>query len=242
MLDLHLELARVNYQTCVEVLLPLLVEHCAEKTAPNELDRALAGLGKDAVPAARALLDEMGTDEKDGLIVWLISAHEQRLRNAANRHLDELFGAPIVRIGRFSAVDRPGVRLALFAEQVVIDYPALLQSSLVSEGIDQIGEENGVLKSAAKLAVKMGMHLSPENLEKQSVRLLNAERVKARLMTVLQEAVRQEGVDVTVEDMTVEQSGAILPAQGGAAAENPLGSRWLSMLTEKARELREKRA
>lgn len=242
MLNIRLELARANYRACVEVLLPPLVEHCAGKAAPNELDRFLAGLGADAAPAACALLDELSADDKDRLIVWLVSAHEERLRSSANRHLTELVGAPIIRIGHFAAVDRPGSALALFAEQVDIDYPALLQSPLVGEGIDQIGEENGVLKSAAKLAVKMGMHLSSDNLEKQSVRLLNSDKVKSRLMRVMEDAVRQEGVDVAVEDVIVERSDAILlPAQLSDAAGAPpdaFGERLMAALDAKAKELR----
>lgn len=219
MLDIRLELARVDHRRCVEVLLPLLVEHCAAKTEPNELDRFLAALGPDAAPAACALLGEMGTDEKDGLVVWLVSAHEERLRNAANRHLAELVNAPIIRIGRLSALDRPGTRLALLASQVQIDYPALLHSPLVEDGIEQIGRENSVLKSAARLAVQMGMHLSSESLEKQCIALLNSAKVKERLMSVMQDALRQEGLDITVADMVVERSAAnALDASGAAGA------------------------
>lgn len=237
MLDLRLELSQVNYRKCVEVLLPPLVEHCAEKAEPNELDRLLAGLGTEAAPAACELLDELSADDKDRFVVWLVAAHEDRLRSSANRHLAELLGAPAIRIGRFAAVDRPGSALALLAEQVAIDYPTLLESRLVNEGIEQIGEENGVLKSAAKLAVKMGMRLSPENLEKQSVRLLNSEKVKSRLTAVLEDAVRQEGVDVTVADMIVEQSGAVrLPAQlsQSGAPDGAFGERLLKELGARA--------
>ena len=108
MLNIQLDVARADYRRCVEVLLPQLVEHCAAKTAPNETDRFLSGLGAEAVPAACALLGEMSADDKDRMVVWLVSAHEERMRNSANRHLAELFGASIVRIGHFAAVDRPG--------------------------------------------------------------------------------------------------------------------------------------
>ncbi len=206
MLDIRLEIDRVDYKKCVEALLPQLVEHCAAKAAPNELDRFLAKLGQDAVPAACSLLDEMDTDAKDKMVVWLVSAHEERMRASANRHLAELFGAPLIRIGRFSAQDRPGSRLALLATRVDADYPELLRSRPVEEGIEQIGKENGILKSVAKLAVQMGTHLSNENLEKQGLLLLNSERIKSRLTAVLQDAVRQAGMEATIENMTVERS------------------------------------
>ncbi len=242
MLDLRLELARVDHEKCVEALLPQLVEHCAAKAAPNELDRLLGALGPDAVPAARAMLGGMDTDAKDRLVVWLVAAHEERMRNSANRHLAELTGQPIIRVGRLAALDRPGSRLALQARQVDIDYPALLKSPLVEEGIERIGAENGVLKGAARLALQMGAHLSPENLEKQGLLLLNAGRVKQRLMAVMQEAVCQAGLDVTVEDMLVERSAGV-PDEPESDADARAGmAAFLESLAARARKLREEEA
>ncbi|MBQ9458890.1 MAG: hypothetical protein IJU66_03055 [Oscillospiraceae bacterium] len=216
MLDICLEVASINYRKCVELLLPQLIEHCAGKREPNELDRYLASLGTEAVAAACSLLEEMNADEKDELIVWLVAAHEERLKNAANRELAGVLGGDIVRIGRFAAVDRPGDKLTLLATQVAVDYPRLLGSRAVNEGVEQIGAENSVLKGAAKLALSLGQYLSAESLEKQSVMLLNSAKVRQRLMAVLQEAVCNEGVDVVVESMSVERSTAASPAAEGA--------------------------
>ena len=83
MLDIRLEIGQINYRKCIEAMLPPMVEHCAAKEHPGELDSFLAGLGTDAVPAACALLDRMSTDEKDEMVIWLIMSHEERLRNAA---------------------------------------------------------------------------------------------------------------------------------------------------------------
>ena len=205
-MDIVLELAQVNHRRCVEVLLPRLVEHCAAKTQPNELDRFLAELGADAAPAACALLDEMDVDRKDRMIVWLVSAHETRMRNSANRHLAELLGRDVIRIGRFFALDRPGSRLSLCAADVAVDWSALLHSEAVRDGVEQLSGENSILKGAAMLVLRMSAHLPNESLEKQGVALLNSDLVKRRLMSVLQDAVRQEGLDVTLEDLSVRPS------------------------------------
>ena len=239
MLNIQLDVVQIDYRACVEKLLPQLVEHCAAKSAPNELDRFLSDLGAEAAPAACALLKEMSGDEKDQMVVWLVSSHEERMRNSANRHLSELFGAPIVRIGHFAALDRPGSRLALLAEQVDIDYAALLRSPLVGEGIERLGSENSVLKGAAKLAVQMGAHLSGESLEKQGLLLLNSAKVKQRLMEVLQDAVRQTGLDVALEGMSVERSAAILlPAVGAEPIPGSFEDQMMRKLANKAAELR----
>ncbi len=239
MLNIQLDVARVDYRRCVEVLLPQLVEHCAAKTAPNETDRFLTGLGAEAVPAACALLDEMDTDDRDSMVVWLVSVHEERMRNSANRRLAELFGAGVVRVGHFAAIDRPLSRLALLAEQVDIDYAALLRSPVVSDGIERIGSEYGILKSAAKLAVQMGTHLSGESLEKQGLLLLNSPKIKRRLMEALQDAVRQAGLDVELESVTAERATAILlPQSTTGPIPGAFEERMMRKLADKAAALR----
>lgn len=213
MLSIKLEVGQINYRKCVEAMLPPLVEHCAAKENPNELDKFLAKLGNDAAPAACAVLDGMDVDAKDKMVVWLVTAHEERMRNSANRHLAELLGGPVIRIGRFVAQDRPGSRLSLQALQVEIDYAALLASPAVADGIEQIGGEHSVLKGAAKLAVQMGSRLPPAQLEKYCATLLNSEKVKGKLMSALTEALRQTGLDVTLDDFVVESGDVIeLPA------------------------------
>ena len=208
-MDICLDIERIDHEACVRALLPRLVEHCAAKAQPNELDKFLARLGPDAAPAACALLRDMDADAKDRMIVWLIASHEERMRASANRHLARLFGAGVIQIGRLLAVDRPGSRLSLRAANVAADWAALLRSPAVGEGIDRLGSENSVLKGAARLVLQMGSHLSNESLERQGVALLRSERVKRRLIAVMQDALRQEGLAVTIADLTVEQGGAL---------------------------------
>lgn len=214
MLGIQLEIREIQYEKCIEALLPQLVEHCAAKSAPNDLDRFLASLGPDAVPAACAVLKTLNADERDQMVVWLTSAHEERMRNSANRHLAELTGGPMIHIGRLLAVDQPGSRLFLKAAQVQIDYPALLKSAFVRDGIQQIGTEHALLKGAAKLAVQMGSRMSPENLEKYCITLLNSGKIKGKLMAVLADGLLHAGLAITVADMVVqsERPGAFTGA------------------------------
>lgn len=240
MLDIRLELSKINYRKCIEVLLPPLVEHCASKSAPNELDTFLAKLGPDAARAACAVLDGMSVDGRDKMVVWLVSAHEERMRNSANRHLSELFGAPLVRIGHFAALDRPGNRLSLLATQIDADYASLLHSPLVKEGVAQLGQENAILKGAAQLALQFGAYLPPESLEKYGLGLLNAEGVKQRLKGALQEGVLQAGLDAEIEDMFVEQSGVgpLPDAAGDNAVPDSFEKELLGALSAQAEALR----
>lgn len=222
MLDIRLEIGQINYRRCIEAMLPPMVEHCAAKEHPGELDSFLAGLGKDAVPAACTLLERMSTDEKDGMVIWLIMSHEQRLRNAANRHLAAFLGGPLVRIGRFIALDQPGSRMTLLASQVDIDYAALLECPLVTEGVERISGDNGVLKGAAKMMLSMGRLMSPAGLEKQGLTLLGTKRIKEKLMSAITDGLRQAGLELEIADMTAQIStgaqmndasvGTVIPA------------------------------
>ena len=94
-----------------------------------------------------------------------------------------------------------------------IDYhqcvEALLSSPLVADGVERLGETNSFLKGAAKLALQMGAHMSPENLEKQGVALLNAKKIKEKLKTALADALRQVGLDVEIEDVVAETANVI---------------------------------
>ena len=143
------------------------------------------------------------------MVVWLVTAHEERLRNAANRRLAELLGGALIRIGYLIARDRPGSRMTLLATQVQIDYAALLRSPLIADSVERIGADNGILRGAAKLALQMGAHMSPENLEKHCVSLLNSKRIKEGLMSTLTDALRQAGLDIEVEDMVAESNTVI---------------------------------
>ena len=206
MLDIRLEIGQINYHRCIEAMLPPLVEHCAAKANPNELDRFLAGLGADAVPAACAVLDSMNTDEKDKMVIWLIMSHEERLRSATNRHLAAYLGGPLVRIGRFAAIDQPGTRMTLLASQVEVDYAALLESPLVTDGIERIGTDNGVLKSAAKMMLTMGKLMPAAKLEKYGLSLLGSGGIKEKMMSAISDGLKKAGLDITLNDLTAEIS------------------------------------
>ena len=230
-MDIRLELGAVDHKTCVEALLPALVAHCAAKERPNELDRFLAGLGADAARSACAVLDTLTADEKDKAVVWLVSAHEERMRQSANRHLAALFGAPIVRVGRFYAADRPGSELTLHAAQIAVDYPALLRNRVVTDAVERLGGENSVLRGAAMLVLRLGAHMSDESLEKQGILLFNAPQVKRRLMAVMQDAVRHAGLAVTIRDMAAEPDGAT-PAP--AVSDDAFGERLMAAIQAEA--------
>jgi len=238
MLDIRLEIGQINYRSCVEAMLPPLVEHCAAKENPNELDRFLAELGSDAVPAACAVLDNMQTDEKDKMVIWLIMSHEERLRSASNRHLERLLGGPLVRIGRFIAIDQPGTRMTLLASQVEVDYAALLKSPLVTERVERMSD-NGVLKGAAKMMLSMGKFMPASGLEKQGLNLLGNPRIKEKLMGAISGGLRQAGLDITIGDLTAEISR---PAQLSEtmAAQIPAGyeKELMDALTAEVRKMR----
>lgn len=233
MLCIKMELEKINYHACVKALLPQLVEHCAAKRSPNELDRFLAGLGADAVPAVCSVLDELSDAQKNRVVVWLAATHEERMRNAANRRLAELLGGPMIRAGRLIAAEEPDGRMILEAAQVAVDYAALLKSPFASEGAERLGIDNVLLKGAARLAIQMGSHLPPESLEKYCISLLNSDKIRARLMNMLNEAITQAGLEAVPRSISVEDDSVIqLPAQLSSGAHIPGGDSLEKELTD----------
>ena len=213
MVNIRLEIERIDYEKSVEKLLPRIVDSCAQKEKPGELERFVRKLGPDTVPVTKKLLRYLDDEVKDQIIVWLVSAHGEGLTETANEYLAELLPGPAVRLGALLAQDRPGPRLALLAERVRIDYAALLQSPLAASGVEQLGTESGLLKGAAKLALQMGARLSPDALEKQGIALLGSERVKPRLLSAFSEGLEQMGLFVRFRDMALRNDSVIeLPA------------------------------
>ena len=209
MLSIRLEIGEIDYETCAEALLPPLVGKCAARAAPSELEKFVGKLGPDAVPIARSLLGYLDGDVKDRLVVALLTAHEAGLRGALNGYLAQLLPGPAVKIGCLSALDQPGSRLSLRASQIEVDYAALLDSPLVADGLDHLGGESSLLKSAAKLALQMGTRMPPEKLEKQVISLLGTDKVKSKLLTALADGLSRAGLAVTFRDMIVETTAAI---------------------------------
>ena len=214
MLTIRLEVERIDYENSISHLLPQVVEHCAGRNRPSEIEKFVGKLGSDAVPVVLRLLGYLKDDVKDDILVWLISAHKERLRAEANEYLSQVLHGDIVRIGYFFAQNQPGSRLVLMASDIKIDYEALLESPVVAGSVEQLGERSGFLKGAAKLALQVGSKMSGDSLEKQGAALLGSERVKERLLPALAEALQKVGLSVAFLDMEVESGNVIaLPEQ-----------------------------
>lgn len=198
MLTIRLELQSIDYERSVAGLLPMVVERCAAKASPGPLEKFMARLGTDAVPVAERLLNYLGDDAKDRLIVWLLTSHEEALRGSFNGYLEQILPGGVVRVGRLGAEDREGSRLMLRASRVEVDYRGLLASPLLSAGVEHLG-----MKGAAALALRVGSMLPPEQLEKQGLALLGSEGVKAGLLSAMTGALEKIGLFVTPWDLYV---------------------------------------
>lgn len=203
MLNGTLEIEAVDYERSLAGLLPLLVDKYRDRPGSGELGKLLDRLGEDVVPVARKLLSYLSPDDKDRVMVALLNANREKLVESANRHLSSLL--PIT-IGTLWAQDREGSRLSLFCAGVEVDYPALLNSPLLEQGVDKLGAEGGFLKGAARLALQM---MSPEAIEKQGVALLGSESMKATLLPRFTEALARVGLHVTLRDLVLTSAEGV---------------------------------
>ena len=204
MLNIRLEIERIDYERSLERLLPKAVAVCAEKDSPGELDKFLAKLGADAVPVAKRLLSYMDVRIRDEIVVSLINTRAEKLTVSANAYLNEMMPGAL-RIGGFRAEDQGGPRLALMALQVRADYAALLNSPALKSSVDQLG----AMRGPAKLAMQIGTNMSPDKLEKHGIALLTSDHVKPKLLSALSDALAEAGLVVYFRDMIVETSNVI---------------------------------
>ncbi|MBR1758000.1 MAG: hypothetical protein IJ744_04625 [Lachnospiraceae bacterium] len=199
MLKIHLQIEKIDYETCMEELLPKLMESWSKKQTPSDLENFVLQLGANAVPAAKSVLSYMDVDQRDQIMVRMIGKHEEKLTEKANRSLEKRIPGA-VKIGGLLAEDQEGAKVGLTARDVSVDYAKLLEAPAIKNAVEQMG----LLKGPAKLALQMGANLSPDVMEKMGVTLLNSEAVKPKLLGVLSDALAQAGLAVTLSDLMVE--------------------------------------
>ncbi len=210
MLDICLHIAHIDYKRSLAGLYPAVRSRIAAREKLRELDKLLGRLGGDALPVAEMLLDYVSDSAKIDIAVWYINSHGAKLAETVNAALARRLSGSAVRIGSVHAERLFGNRLALLASQVEIDCAALLASPLVERKLDELSGESALLRSAARLALSMGTRMSPDSLEK----LLSSEKVQAKLLDALREALEHTGLYMEFQRMELRQDTATsLPAE-----------------------------
>ena len=204
MLNIRLEIENIDYEATIENLLPQLVETVSQKEDQGEINKFLTRLGPDMIPVAKKLLGYLDDTTRVRIAVWLIESNGDQLAELTNRVLAEQMPGALI-IGAFHAEELPGAKLALMAQQVNVDYPALLNSPLLISSIDSLGP----MKAPARLIMQMGSIMPAETLEKQGVTLLRSDLVKPKLLAAISDALRSAGVIMTFRNMTLESSNFI---------------------------------
>lgn len=191
MLRAIVEVERIDYDQCIENLLPRFARKCASRNKPSELDKFITRLGADAVPVAKRIIRYLDQNARDQIIIAMIEPHRDRLVQAANERLAKLIPGQAVVIGGLEMSDLPGSWMTISATQIQIQYGELANSPLLS---------GGVLGGAARLALQMAR---PAAIEKQAIALLASDLVKPKLLSALSDALQKAGLVVTLRDMTV---------------------------------------
>lgn len=199
MINIKLDVERIDYDKSVEGLLPPVLEWVSKDERLKEAKRFIAKLGGDTVPVVKKLLGYLDDDAKDEIIVWLLSRHSEQLRKSADEVLGKLFPGAF-QIGNVAAENKPGSRLLFRAEQVEVTYSALLDSPLVENKIPEQG--SGLLKGAARLLSL----IPPAQLEKQGITLLQTDKVKAKMIPALTEGFAKAGLYMTIRGMEIEEA------------------------------------
>lgn len=212
MLRIDLDIARIDYEGALELLLPPFLARCAEAPSPGELEKLVRKLGGDALPVAKRLLRYLDTDLKDALVVSLVNRYRGELAAAVNGLLDREVPVGSARIGSLFAQDLPGPRLLLRAEGVSLDYAALLGSQKVADALEQALRGDEILLGAARLLVRTAALLPAERLEKQAVSLLSADKVRQKLLAAVTERLERQSFPAVFRDVQIHSLEKAAPA------------------------------
>lgn len=195
MIKIRFEIQSINYEKCFENLIPKLTKESRENKNPNEIDKLIQSLGDDLVPVVNKLVGYLDTDTRDQIIVWLIEEQQDLVVSSANKAIHDLLGGDAVVIGNLYAQDQPGSRIALHAGHVKTDSKKLIESPALK----------GVTGGMAKLVFSI---TDSATIEKEVVKLLSTDFVKAKLLSILSDSLRKAGLVITLRDVAVmEDSG-----------------------------------
>ena len=128
MIKIRIEVQKIDYEKCLESLIPQLTKDFKASTNPTEVEKLIMRLGDDIVPVAKNLIGFLDTDTRDQIIVWLIEKLQDTIIDSANKALHDLLGVDAVILGTLYAQDRPGTKIALHAGQVRTDSSQLVNS------------------------------------------------------------------------------------------------------------------
>ena len=191
----------IDYEKCVENLIPQMIEDCQGKSNLSELEKLLVKLGDDAVPVMMKLLRYFDTDARDQLFAWILEDQQDMFVSTANKEIGKIFSEGTIVIGGFCAKDTPGPEITLFATDVKIDYEQLVESPALG---------GGLLGGAAKVAYQLS---GPASFEKNGIKLLSSDLVKPMLMTTLSDSLEEAGLALTLGDVELLDDHVVdLPA------------------------------
>lgn len=208
MLHISFLITDIDYSATFHTLFPYILEKCARVGSPNLLLRLFLELNGDAEPVLNRLVSLLDEGERQMILCRCMDAYRGTLIARLNEGLQKNPLGKCFSIGSV-ALSRRGGALRLSADDVSVDYPALLDSE----------PARGVLSGAAPL-LKAGASIFQKQFERLGIEALRQEPMKQKVLEVLQSTLSDKGIFLTLSDVTIVQTSA--PA-GALLAETPAG-------------------
>lgn len=205
----------IEYEKCFRSLFPALVRKIDAMENPGTAFRFMTKMGDDLLPVMLKIMDHISNEEKEKLLLGMIDLFQEPICTSLNRFLSNQEAGRGIRIGRIGALkEEGGENLFLVITGVSIDYGLLVKTNLVNQNIDAYMDnltrwkwlgESSFLKGTAKLALRAGAKIVPEEMERKGMELLNRPDIKKRVMCLIPEGLEKAGLYLTVQDFSLKE-------------------------------------
>lgn len=205
----------IEYEKCFRSLFPALARKIDAIENPGTAVRFMAKMGDDLLPVMLKIMDYISNEEKEKLFLGMIDLFQEPICTSLNRFLSNQEAGSGIRIGRIGALkEEGGENLFLVITGVSIDYGLLVKTDLVNQNIDAyidnlprrtIPGGSSLFKGAAKLALRAGAKVVPEEMERKGIDLLNRQNIKEKVICIISKELKKAGLYLAVQDFSLKE-------------------------------------
>ncbi len=208
-------ISNIEYEKCFRSFFPDVVRKIDTIENPGTGIRFINKMGDDLLPLMLEILNYISDEEKEKLLLGMIDLFQEPMCKALNRFLGNQEAGSAIHIGRISTLkEEGGENLFLVITGVSIDYSALVKTSLVNQNIDAYMDNlpkrtvpggSRFFKGAAKLALRAGAKVAPEEMERKGIALLSRPDIKEKVICIISKELEKAGLYLTVQDFSLKE-------------------------------------
>lgn len=214
MIDIYFTINAIDYEATFQTVFPTVLNKCKQAESNNMLLRLLAKLDEIAEPVLQGIMRYLPQDIRDEFLCQCVNSFGPTLTEKLNAFLQTNNWGKNFVLGAVQVTRNEG-KILLIAENVRVDYKALLETDAAQDKIEGVVANfagNGLLAKlaakAAKGALKAAGEMAPDELEKAGMILLRRPDIQEKLLNMIGGALNHRGIAVTLSEISVEQAAS----------------------------------